>query len=86
MKPFIGVFGLFLLVLPYASSVSYYLSNSGSDSNDGKFETTPWKTITKLNSVISTGMSDGDVIKLQRGDTFLGGIKVLNGGTVSTIK
>lgn len=48
----------------------YYLSNLGSDSNDGLSPETPWATIPKANS----SMKGGDTLCLRRGDIFYGRI------------
>ncbi len=45
----------------------YYVSNSGSNSNNGTSELTPWETIGKVNS---TSFSTSDGVYFNRGDTF----------------
>lgn len=47
---------------------TYYISNSGFDTNDGTSEVTPWRTIEKLNTVIS--FNAGDSILFKCGDTW----------------
>lgn len=54
---------------------TYYISNWGSDSNDGLSITAPWKTIDKLNYSMS-GMKGGDQILFERGSVFYGQINV----------
>lgn len=56
---------------------TYYVSSSGSDANDGKSTTTPWNTITKVNSVT---FISGDAIYFRGGDTLLGQINVNQSG------
>ncbi len=52
---------------------NYYVSNTGSDSNDGKSINTPWATLNKVNS--SQGIiKSGDVISFKRNNTFYGNI------------
>lgn len=46
---------------------TYYVSNLGNDANTGKSETTPWKTIAKVNSF---SFSPGDRILFKKGDTW----------------
>jgi hypothetical protein len=61
---------LFMLLLPaQVLGGVYYLSTSGDDSNDGVSESTPWRSIFKLNR---TAFSPGDVILFKRGDIWDG--------------
>jgi hypothetical protein len=63
---------------PYYSCVSnYYVSNSGSDSNDGK--TTPWKT---LQHADSANVGPGSCVNVAPG-TY-DGINVIHGGNAAT--
>jgi len=48
---------------------TYYVSNSGNDSNDGLTEATAWKTLAKIKVFSFTG---GDKIKFKRNDVFYG--------------
>ena len=50
-------------------ATTYYVANSGSDTNSGTSQAQPWKTIGKLNSAI-VSMRPGDSILLHGGDTF----------------
>ena len=61
-------------------SATYYLSNAGSDSNNGTSTSTAWQTLTKVNT--STFVA-GDQILFQKGGTFYGSITVKNSGTAS---
>ncbi len=54
-----------------ASAATYYVSTSGSDSNAGTSTAAPWKTISKVNSKVST-FQPGDNILFKRGDVFTG--------------
>lgn len=50
-KILVTYFFTFLGLVNFAFSANYYLdSNGGSDANDGLSESSPWKTISKLNS------------------------------------
>lgn len=51
-----------------ARATNYYLSNAGSDSNNGTSSSTPWATATPLNSVGT--FSPGDTINLLGSSTF----------------
>lgn len=49
------------------TGTAYYVSNSGSDDNDGLTPLTPWKTLQKVSD---TAFSCGDVVYLERGSLF----------------
>ncbi|HWR19485.1 MAG TPA: right-handed parallel beta-helix repeat-containing protein [Clostridia bacterium] len=51
------------------TGTSYYVSNSGNDSNDGKSPETPWATIDKVNN---TDFKSGDSVFFERGGVFRG--------------
>ncbi|MCI5825312.1 MAG: hypothetical protein MR006_01425 [Arcanobacterium sp.] len=48
-------------------STTYYVSASGSDSNNGTSEATPFQTLAKINTLT---LQAGDKVLLKRGDTF----------------
>ena len=74
---------LFALLLgASANGTVYYLSPSGSDTNNGTSTTTPWKTIARLVQSISS-VQPGDQILFARGGTFRGDFTVPNSGTSS---
>lgn len=50
-----------------ASAGNYYVSNTGSNSANGTSTSTPWQTISKVNSVT---FSAGDSVLFKRGDTW----------------
>jgi len=63
-------------MLPVQGSVTvaeYWVSNLGSDSNNGTSEETPWATLTK---VAAGTYHNGDKIHFRRGDTFYGTLDV----------
>jgi len=66
---------IFLLALVLFSTTlqakTYYVSSSGNNSNNGTSTSTPWQTISKVNSF---SFASGDIILFQRGNTFYGGI------------
>ena len=60
------------------ASTYYFSSSTGSDSynsSQAKNQATPWQTIAKLNSIMSS-LLPGDVVLFKRGDTFSGTITV----------
>lgn len=58
---------LFLFISYSGSAATYYVSNSGNDSNNGLSEATPWKTIAKVGGF---KFADEDVILFNRGDVW----------------
>lgn len=63
-----------------AKGTVYYVSASGSDSNNGKSADTPWKTLSKVSSA---SLSSGDVVLFKSGDTFRGQLAMKDGVTYS---
>ncbi|MEO6695060.1 MAG: right-handed parallel beta-helix repeat-containing protein, partial [Ignavibacteria bacterium] len=61
-------------------AATYYVALNGSDSNNGLSTSNPWKTITKVNSMMST-FNGGDQILFKKGDKFLGSVAVTKSGT-----
>ncbi|MBR5308127.1 MAG: right-handed parallel beta-helix repeat-containing protein [Clostridia bacterium] len=61
---------------------TYYLSNDGDDTNDGKSPETAWKTIAKLNASKEI-MAEGDGVMFRRGDLFRGTVSSAAGVTYS---
>ena len=57
---------------------TYYVSNDGDDTNDGRSPEAPWKT---LNQVSEAVFCPGDGVLFKRGDLFRGRIKAQNGVT-----
>ncbi len=53
----------------FSYSSTYYVSNAGSDSNNGLSTTSPWKTLAKVNAVT---LLAGDVILFKSGDSWSG--------------
>ena len=69
-----------------AYATNYYFSSTDGDDSRSSAEaqnsSTPWKTISKLNSIIST-LQPGDQILFKRGDFFYGSIIASKAGTSS---
>lgn len=57
--------------------VTYYVANTGSDSNNGRTVETAFKTIEKLNTIV---FNPGDHILFKKGDEFKGAFKPLGSG------
>ena len=80
---------LLLFVCPFltANATTYYFSSSsGNDSRSeqqAKNESTPWRTLSKLNSIFNR-LQPGDRVLLKRGDTFYGSIIVSKSGTANS--
>jgi len=73
------ILSLFIVFLAMVSfSATYYVSNTGNDSNSGLSSPLSWKTLSKVNSAT---YSAGDQILFQRGNTFYGSLTILNSGT-----
>ena len=76
----ISVIGLLALLQPVqVNSVLgtvYYVSNGGSDDNDGVSPETPWHTISRVNA---QPLAPGDVVRLKRGDCWREGITPRSG-------
>jgi parallel beta-helix repeat protein len=64
-------------ILSFATT--YYVSNSGNDSNSGLTAILAWKTLANVNALT---FKAGDQILFQKGDTFYGTITVKNSGSV----
>lgn len=61
---------------------TYYVSNSGSDSNNGKSISSPWQTLDKVNSA---SLGAGDTILFKSGDTWYGQLVPQSGHSNSRI-
>jgi hypothetical protein len=70
MKVYQTFLGLMVLIFASAASAAgpvYYVSNAGSDSNNGLSPSTPWKTVNKVNSTVRTAGAD---VYFRAGDTW----------------
>lgn len=56
--------------------ITYYVSNSGDDSNDGKTPETAWKTLKRVSEAY---LNPGDGVLFQRGDLFRGTVQTKPG-------
>ena len=64
----------------------YYVSNSaGNDSNNGTSPSTPWKTLSKVNTNLANGsIASGSYICLKRGDMWRETLQAKKGGVTFT--
>ncbi len=60
------------------TGTKYYVAANGNDSNNGTSESTPWKTLSKVNSA---NLGSGSAVFFRRGDTFRGNIVAQAGVT-----
>jgi hypothetical protein len=65
---------------PSRAAGTFYVSATGSDSNDGLSSSTPWQTLAK---VTANDIVAGDTINLKGGDTFTGSL-LINPSTPAT--
>ena len=71
----------FLLCFVNLFATDYYISSStGNDTNDGKSESTAWKTIAKLNTIIGS-LRAGDNVLFKSGDIFSGNLYITSAGS-----
>ncbi len=71
------LFFIAFIITVNSYSRDFYVSNSGNDNNDGLSESSPWKSIEKVNSEISKFVS-GDIIAFRSGDVFYGSLLLSN--------
>ncbi|MFI5185216.1 MAG: right-handed parallel beta-helix repeat-containing protein [Chitinophagales bacterium] len=68
-------------------ATNYYFSSSSGDdsrtSTQAQNSATPWKTLTKLNSIMST-LKAGDFVYFKRGDSFYGNITITKSGSAGS--
>ncbi len=58
----------------------YYVSSTGDDSNSGTAETSPWKSVAKVNRS-SSAFNPGDRVLFKRGDTWHEGLRLSSSGS-----
>ena len=77
------VFLLFIgILLMTCCTATYYVSNSGSDSNDGKSKSSSWQTLGKVNSA---SLAPGDTVLFKSGDSWYGQLTPKSGSSSSRI-
>ncbi len=58
---------------------TYYVSNSGNDSNSGLSADQAWATLSGVNAHNSSILQSGDAVLFRRGDTFRGSLTAVSG-------
>ncbi|MBX7043273.1 MAG: right-handed parallel beta-helix repeat-containing protein [Ignavibacteria bacterium] len=69
-----------MLFADTAYSAVYYVASGGNDSNDGLSQDTPWQSLAKVNSMISS-FPAGTQVLFRRGDKFTGTLTISKSGT-----
>lgn len=69
-----------LFVASAANATVYYVSPTGSDTNNGTSQSTPWKTIARVQQLSTTAVA-GDQVLFQRGGTYVGQLTWSTSGT-----
>src|SRR6516225_9675489 len=62
-------------------ATTYYIDNSGNDSNPGTSASAPWQTVAKVNNSV---FQPGDTISFKRGGLWREGLAPRSGGTASS--
>lgn len=70
---------LFLSLSFSVHATNYYLAAYGNDGNNGTSPSSPWQTISRLNSVAGS-LRPGDNVYFNRGDVFYGGLNLTSSG------
>lgn len=70
---------LLCFIVSFGYATNYYVSNSGSDSNNGLTTSTPWNSIDKVNAKFST-FAPGDSILFLRNGVWYGTVRVTKDG------
>ena len=71
----------FILTSILSPAVTYYISSTGNDNSNGISTSTPWRTISKVNS---RTLVAGDVILFERGGTYRGSLYINQSGTTTS--
>jgi len=88
MRKLIGIFFLKIIISSInAEAATYYFSSTnGNDSRtsaQAQNSSTPWKSIDKLNSMLSS-LQAGDQVLFKRGDVFYGSINMSKSGSAGS--
>ena len=71
---------LCLIFASWAHATNYYVAANGKDSNNGRSPSSPWKSLSKVNAMMSSFRA-GDAIYFRRGDTFWGELTIKASGS-----
>lgn len=61
----------------------YYVSPTGSDSNNGTSQSSPWQSIARVNQIASS-LQPGDKVLFQKGGTYRGKLTISSNGNASS--
>lgn len=64
-------------------ATTYYVSPTGSDSNNGTSQATAWQTITRVNQ-ISSSLQPGDKVLFQKGGSYRGKLTISSNGSAAS--
>ena len=73
---------LFIFLVFSGNATTYYVSNSGDDTNPGTSEELPWRTLIKVNYFFR--LKPGDQVLFKRGDSWTGTLRVNASGTADS--
>ncbi|GAB3702706.1 hypothetical protein GCM10027592_32390 [Spirosoma flavus] len=82
-KSVLYTFSLSVAILVQLSAFgqsTYYVSNAGSDANTGKSRSTPFQSLTKINTL---ALQPGDSVLFRKGDNFRGTLVIRRSGTAN---
>ncbi|MFN3875314.1 MAG: right-handed parallel beta-helix repeat-containing protein, partial [Flavobacteriales bacterium] len=72
---------LLLMLVPFAAAAAtYYVSPTGSDTNNGTSQSTPWRTIGRVNQATLVA---GDKVLFQRGGVYRGKLNIMQSGNAN---
>ena len=71
-----ALLGLWALPVPEALGTTYFVSNDGSDDNDGASPAAAWRTLGRVNA---HAYAPGDVVRFRRGDAWRGQLRPRSG-------
>ncbi|WP_461051646.1 right-handed parallel beta-helix repeat-containing protein [Spirosoma arcticum] len=71
------LFAFFLTASVSLAQATYYVASMGSDTNDGRFPSSPFKSLDRVNKI---QLQPGDAVLFRRGDTFRGTLLVRQSG------
>ncbi|HAH23620.1 MAG TPA: hypothetical protein DCL77_07670 [Prolixibacteraceae bacterium] len=79
-RTFLVFIGILFTMMSY--SATYYVSNSGSDSNNGQSENNSWQTLARVNSA---SLAAGDSVLFHSGDSWFGQLVPKSGSSSARI-
>lgn len=82
LHPFLPILTACCLFSTAINATVYYVSPTGNDANNGTSQSTPWQTITRVNSS-TFAMLPGDQVLFQRGGVYRGQLIAGSPGTSS---